>query len=125
MEQIQCFTDYMKKVFSTKGWWYIFPFALVGFVLAGLFYIYSPVFMLLDYIRFELKRLIYKDLEGVSGAGQFVILFFCYSVYMSFLISTVMCLIPLAIFYFLTYCFFFISSLGKVRGNPFAFHLMK
>lgn len=124
MEQILCFTDYMKKAFKTKGWWYVCPFALVGIVIAGVFYIYSPIFMLIDYIRYEMRRMLYKDLEGVSGAAQFIILFFVYTTYMTFFVTTVILLLPMAVFYFLTYCFFFVSSLGEVQGNPFAFHLL-
>lgn len=124
MEQIKCFNELMKKVFSTKGWWYVVPFAGIGLVFAGLFYLTSPIFMLMDLIRFEMKRLLYKDLAETSAAGQFVILFFFYSVYMSFVIAAVMCIMPLAICYFFAFGSFFISSLGKVKGNPFAFHLL-
>ena len=122
MEQILCFTDYIKGVFKVRGWWYIIPFALVGVVLTGVFYIYSAVYMLLDLIRFELKKVLYKNNEQLSGGAQFVKFLVGFIYYIVFALVAIFAILPLAIFFFLAYCCFFVSSIGKVRGNPFAFH---
>ena len=124
MEQIMCFTNYLKTVVKTKGFWWIVPFAFLGFVLAGVFYIYSAVFMLIDLIRFELKKILYGGNESISGAAQFVKFGVGFFFYLIFAIISIILTLPLALVFLLVYCCFFVSSIGRVRGNPFFFHFI-
>ena len=122
MPQIKCFTNYLKQVFNTRFWWIIFPFALVALILSGVFYILSPVFMLFDLARFEFRKILYSDNDKLSGAAQFIKFAISYFGYFIAALITIILMAPLSIVFFLAYCFFFASSIGKVRGNPFKFH---
>ena len=124
MEKIRSFTNYLRYAFSVTGWWYVLPFTLVGLVLSGVFYIYSPIYMMMDLIRYDIKKILYNDNEGLSGGAQFVKFLVGFLYYMIFAITVVFAALPLAIFYFLAFCCFFVSSLGKVRGNPFVYHTL-
>ena len=117
-----CFTNYLKSVFKVKGWWFLLPFTLIGLVLVLAFYIVAPVFMLIDLIRFELKKILYNSNETISGSAQFVKFLIGFLYYIIFAIVSAVMLLPLAIIYFLTVCCFFVSSFGRAKGNPFAFH---
>lgn len=125
MERILCFTALLKRVFATKGWWYIAPFALIGLVFSGLFYILSPFYMIFDYVRLEIKKILYNDNEGLSGAAQFVKFMIGFFAYMLSAVLVIIVSIPLAMAYFLVFIAFFVSSIGRFRGNPFGFHFLK
>ena len=122
MPQLLSFTNYLKTVFNTKLWWVIAPFALVGLIISMVFYIFSPVYMLFDLARFELKKILYDGNDKLSGAAQFIKFGISYFGYSLAALITIILMAPLSIFFFLAYCFFFISSIGRVRGNPFKFH---
>ena len=81
--------------------------------------------MLFDYVRVEIKKILYSDNEGLAGAAQFVKFLVGFFFFMIISILCIIASIPLAMFYFVMYCCFFISSIGKVRGNPFAFHFLE
>ena len=101
MDKILCFTAYMKRVFHTKGWWYIVPFAGIGLILMVVYYIYTPIYMLLDYLHIEMKKIVYKDNENLSWSAQFIKFFFAFMFYIVFAITVVFGSVPLAIIYFL------------------------
>ncbi len=122
MDQIKCFSNYLKGVFKKEGWWRLFPFALIGMVIALAFYIVASVFMLVDLLRFELKKILYGSNETISGSAQFVKFLMGFPLYFVFSIVSAVLLLPLAILSFLTVCFLFVSSLGRAKGNPYAFH---
>ena len=122
MEQINAFTNYLKKVFNTKNWWIILPFALIGIVFSGLFYLFSAIYMCFDLARFELRKILYNDNDKLSWSAQFVKFAISYFGYFMAAFITIIFLCILAIGFFLTFCCFFISSVGKTRGNPFIFH---
>lgn len=122
MSFILCFVNFLKRVFSIKGWWVIFPFALVGLVFAGLFFIFSPLYMLYDFARVSVKKLLYNDNENLSAAAQFVKFLIAFGMYALLYGLTILFSCLLAIGYFLAFCSFFISSAFRLRENPFAFH---
>lgn len=122
MPQIKCFTNYLKEVFKTRFWWVILPFTLIGLVLSLVFFILSPIYMLFDLARFEFKKILYADNEKISGGAQFVKFVISYFGYFIAALITIIFLAPLSIVFFLAYCAFFISSIGRVRSNPFKFH---
>lgn len=122
MPQIKSFTEYLKQVFSTRFWWAIVPFALIALVLSGVFYILSPIYMLFDLARFEFRKMLYCDNDKLSGGAQFVKFAISYFGYFIAALITILFMAPLSITFFLAYCGYFISSIGKVRGNPFKFH---
>ena len=124
MEKITFFNDYMKKVFHTKGWWYILPFTLLGLIFALVYYIYVVPFMLLDYPYRQLKGLLYKDNDKIDGRAQAVKFAIGYFFFMIFALIAIIAGLPLMLAYFLTFCCFFVSSIGKVRGNPFALNFL-
>ena len=122
MDQIKCFSKYLKGVFKVEDWWLLFPFALIGMIIALAFYLVAPVFMLVNLLRFELKKILYCSNETISGSAQFVKFLMGFPLYFVFAIVSAVLLLPLAILNFLTVCFLYVSSLGRAKGTPFAFH---
>ena len=122
MNFILCFIGFLKRVFSIKYWWAIFPFAVIGLVFSGLFFLFSPFYMLFDFARISIKRLLYSDNEKLGGAAQFVKFFVAFGMYAFMYGLTVLFSCFLAMGYFITFCAFFISSGFRLRENPFAFH---
>ena len=122
MAQISCFASYLKGVFKTKGWWIIFPFALIGLVFSGLFFLLCPIYMMFDLARFEFRKILYTDNDKLSGAAQFVKFAISYFGYFIAASLTILWVCLLSIGFFLAFIAFFLSSLGRTRGNPFKFH---
>ena len=122
MNIIKDYIGFMKTVFSTKGWWHLLPFTLVGLILSLAFFICSPVYMLLDYLQQEIKKILYGDNESISQASQCVKFILGFACYFNFAFIAIVATLPLAVLYFLSICIYFLSSLGKIRKNPFVFH---
>lgn len=78
--------------------------------------------MLLDLLVVETKRILRKDSDDESNLVHAVkhLLGFFFVVYFN-LISVFLTLV-LAVLYFSSSIFIFVSSLGKVRINPYGFH---
>ena len=122
MAQINAFTNYLRETFKIKFWWVIVPFAFIGLLFAGLFYLFTPIYMLFDLARFELRKILYSDNEKLSGAAQFIKFAISYFGYFLAAVLTIFQIGLLSMMFMLTFLAFFISSLGRVRGNPFKFH---
>ena len=125
MENISFMNAYMKKVFSTKGWWYILPFTLFGLIFALVYYVYIFPYMVLAYPASKLKNLLYEDNDKIDGRAQAVKFVVAYLFYFIFELIRIVAGMVLVIAFFLTSCCFFISSIGKVKENPFALHMLK
>lgn len=70
-----------------------------------------------------------KELEsGNDKVGVLAIAFkylIIYSVYVSFEITRISIKLTMAVFYFVSYCFFFVTTLFSVKYSPFAFHTLE
>ncbi len=116
--------EFIKKTLRTKNWFILFPFAIVAAVLCLVYYILISVYLFLDLLVVESKRILKKDSEDESNLVHAVkhLLGFFFVVYFN-LISVFLSLV-LAILYFLSSVFIFVSSVGKVRINPYGFHTL-
>ena len=124
MEKLYLMNEFIKKTVRTKNWFILFPFAIVAAVLCLAYYILISVYLLLDLLVVESKRILKKDSEDESNLVHAVkhLLGFFFVVYFN-LISVCLSLV-LAILYFLSSVFIFASSVGKVRINPYGFHTL-
>lgn len=122
MEKMYLMNEFIKKTVKTKNWFILFPFAIVASVLWLVYYIVMSVYLLFDLLVVETKRVLRKDSEDESNLVHAVkhFLGFFFVVYFN-LISVFLSLV-LAILYFLSTIFIFISSVGKVKNNPYGFH---
>lgn len=122
MEKLYLMNDFIKKTVKTKYWFILFPFAIVAAVLWLVYYIVMSVYLLFDLLVVETKRVLRKDFEDESNFVHAVkhLLGFIFVVYFN-LISVCLSLV-LAILYFLSSIFIFVSSVGKVKNNPYGFH---
>ena len=122
MEKLNLMNQFIKKTVKTEKWFILFPFALVAAVLWLAYYIIISVYMLFDLLVVETKRILRKDSDDESNLVHAVkhLLGFVFVVYFN-LISVCLTLV-LAVLYFLSSIFIFVSSLGKVRINPYGFH---
>ena len=115
----------IKKVIKYKSIWILFPFTLVAFALVLVYLIIGCIYMLIDLMCRDLRN----ELErGNDKAGLLAIAFkylIVYSVYISFEITRISIKLNMAILYFLAYCFFFVSSLFRIKETPFAFHTLE
>lgn len=122
MNIINTMLNLLKKALQYKEIWIFFPFTIAAFALGLVFLILACCYMLIDLMVYEFR----KELErGNDKAGVLAIAFkylIAYSVYICFEITRITMLLPLAILYFFTNIFLFVSSLGKVREYLFAFH---
>lgn len=124
MEKLYLMNEFIKKTVRTKNWFILFPFAIVAVVLCLVYYILISVYLLFDLLVVESKRILKKDSEDESNLVHAVkhLLGFFFVVYFN-LISVCLSLV-LAILYFLSSVFIFVSSVGKVRINPYGFHTL-
>ena len=124
MEKLYLMNEFIKKTLRTKNWFILFPFAIVAAVLCLVYYILISVYLFLDLLVVESKRILKKDSEDESNLVHAVkhLLGFFFVVYFN-LISVFLSLV-LAILYFLSSVFIFVSSVGKVRINPYGFHTL-
>ena len=124
MEKLYLMNEFVKKTVRTKIWFILFPFAIVTAVLWLAYYILISVYLLLNLLVVESKRILKKDSEDESNLVHAVkhLLGFFFVVYFN-LISVCLSLV-LAILYFLSSVFIFASSVGKVRINPYGFHTL-
>ena len=124
MEKLYLMNEFIKKTVRTKNWFILFPFTIVAAVLGLVYYILISIYLLLDLLVVESKRILKKDSEDESNLVHAVkhLLGFFFVVYFN-LISVFLSLV-LAILYFLSSVFIFVSSVGKVRINPYGFHTL-
>ena len=114
----------LQKSLKQKRTWFIFPFAVSAVLLSGVYFVASAWYMLIDLLVVEMK----KELEsGNEKAGVLAVAFkyfIAYSIYIYFQLARIMMLIPMAMMYFLISIFFFVSSIGVIKENPFVFHTL-
>ena len=124
MEKLYLMNEFIKKTVRTKNWFILFPFAIVAVVLWLVYYILISVYLLFDLLVVESKRILKKDSLDESNLVHAVkhLLGFFFVVYFN-LISVCLSLV-LAILYFLSSIFIFVSSVGKIRNNPYGFHTL-
>ena len=122
MEKLNLMNDFIRKTIKTKNWFLVFPFAIVVTVLWLAYYILTSVYLLLDLLVVESKRILRKDSNDESNLVHAIkhLIGFFFVVYFN-LILTCSSLV-LAVLYFLAAIFIFVSSIGKVRINPYGFH---
>ena len=122
MKELKKYVALLKEAFKYKIIWAMFPFTLVALALALAFFCYIPVYMLIDLLVIKFK----EELdEGNKDAGWLAVAFkylIAYSIYINFKVAQIMMFATLAVLHFLTYCFLFVASLGKIKANPFAYH---
>ena len=121
MKEIYCLIDLFKKAIKHKSIFYLFPFTICAAALGLVYLIIGCIYMLMDLVCIEFR----KELNRGNDAGVLAIAFkylIAYSVYISFEVSRIMILMCMAIFYFLTYSFVFVATLGRIGEGPFAFH---
>ena len=122
MEKLNLMNDFIRKTIKTKNWFLVFPFAIVVAVLWLAYYIVTSVYLLFDLLVVESKRILRKDSNDESNLVHAIkhLIGFFYVVYFN-LISVCLSLV-LAVLYFLAAISIFVSSIGKVRINPYGFH---
>ena len=122
MEKLNLMNDFIRKTIKTKNWFLVFPFAIVVTALWLAYYIVTSVYLLLDLLVVESKRIFRKDSNDESNLVHAIkhLIGFVYVVYFN-LITACLSLV-LAFLYFLAAIFIFVSSIGKVRINPYGFH---
>lgn len=122
MTYINSMVALLKGALTKKRTWIVFPFTITAILLSASYFVYSAWYMLVDLLSREMR----KELEsGNEKAGPLATAFkymIAYSVYIGFELSRIFMLVPMAMTYFTVDICLFISSLGGVRENPFAFH---
>lgn len=125
MEKIKLMHTFFKDLFKNKFWWILiilFPFSLVGFVLAAAYYIIASIFMIFDLIKLEVESLLIKKTNDESVGVQIVKHIFGFPVVISTKMFCIIFIVLMSILYFLTDIMFFIASAGTFRKTPFGFH---
>ena len=122
MEKINLINNICKKIFNTKYWFALFPFAIVSLFLLLVYYILASIYLLFDIIKLELKFILLKDSDNESNGVQIVKYLFGFFYVVYFNLITVIIAIPLGIIYYLIAIMIFVSSLGRVKTSPFGFH---
>lgn len=122
MEKLNLMNDFIRKTIKTKTWFLVVPFAIIVTVLWLAYYIVTSVYLLLDLLVVESKRILKKDSNDESNLVHAIkhLIGFFFVVYFN-LISVCLSLV-LAVLYFLAAIFIFVSSIGKVRISPYGFH---
>ena len=125
MSKIKQMHAFFKELFHHKFWFMMFillPFTIVGFVLAGAYYVLGSVYMLFDLIKVELDSLLEKKHEDESTAVQVVKHIFGFPAVVASKCLSIIFIILLAVLYCLVTIMFFVGSIGFFRRSPFAFH---
>ena len=122
MEKLNLMNDFIRKTIKTKTWFLVVPFAIIVTVLWLAYYIVTSVYLLLDLLVVESKRILKKDSNDESNLVHAIkhLIGFSFVVYFN-LISVCLSLV-LAVLYFLAAIFIFVSSIGKVRISPYGFY---
>ena len=118
MEKIEKMNSLLKEIFNNKHSFLLFPFAICGLVFVMLFYIVASVYELFDIFIKDLQSVFY-NIEKDNNHTQTVktLLGFWFVVIFNLVKSCVA--MPLTIFYFFTSIFFYVSSIGKLKTNPY------
>ena len=120
MKKVTAINELMKAVFSSAKNFIIFPFGIVALLFSGLYYAILPFYMLTDYLAVEYKRTVLVGEETPPVQVVKHLLGYFFYVLLSCLVLTLS--LPLVMGYFVISVCIFISSLGKVKVNPFKFH---
>lgn len=115
----------VKKVIKYKSIWILFPFTLVAFALILEYLIVGCVYMLIDLMSRDLRKELERGNDKVGVLAMAFKYLIAYSVYIYFEITRISIKLIMAVLYFLTYCFFFVSSLFRIKETPFAFHAIE
>jgi hypothetical protein len=121
MEKIKKTNELLENVFSSGKNFVIFPFSLIGLVFIGLFYLFSPFYMLAELFVRELNSILKADSENDSNGAQIVKNLIGFGLVVAFNFLRAVLLLPLATGYFIASISFVISSIGRLRVNPFKF----
>ncbi len=121
MEKIKKTNELLENVFSSGKNFVIFPFSLIGLVFIGLFYLFSPFYMLAELFVRELNSILKADSENDSNGAQIVKNLIGFGLVVAFNFLRAVLLLPLATGYFIASISFVISSIGRFRVNPFGF----
>lgn len=122
MKELKKYVALLKEAFKHKIIWALFPFTLVALAIALAFFIYIPVYMLIDLITVRLKEEVdsgNKEAGWLATSYKFLL---AYTVYFNFKVTQIMMVASMAVLHFLTWCFLFVATLGKIKSNPFAYH---
>ena len=122
MSYINCLATLLRNTITKKTTWIIFPFAVVAVVLSAVYFIYSAVYMLIDLLTVEMRKELETGNDKVGLLAMAYKYLIAYSVYISFQLARIFMLIPMAVFYFIIDMCLFVSSIGKVKEDPFIFH---
>ena len=122
MEKLYLMNNFIKKVVRSGNWLILCPFAIIAAIIWVAYYIIISVYLLIDLLVVESKRVLRKDTEDESSLAHAVkhLIGFIFPVY--FNLVTVGLTLVLAVLYFLSSIFIFLSSVGTVRINPYGFH---
>ena len=123
MKKIELMNSLLKEIFKTPKNFILFPFAMVAFLFIAVFYFVCPFYMLFDLIVNELRSILENDGENTHWAVLIVRNIIGFGFVVAFNLFKTLLLVPLALSYFMTSCLFTISSLMKLRKNPFAFSI--
>lgn len=125
MEKLYLMNDFIKKTVKTKEWFILFPFAIIAAVMWMVYYIVISVYLLLDLLAFESKRILRKDSDNESDLVHAVKHFIGFGFVVIFNLISVCFSLVLGVLYFLSSIFIFISSFGVIKNNPYGFHTIK
>ena len=121
MDKMNKMNELVKKIFESPKHFLLFPFAFVGLLLIGLYYLVLPTYMLAEVFVKDFQAIIYENNDKDSNSSKAIKAFigFGWVVFFNFIKC---CLsIPLALSYVLISIAFYFSSLGKFKAFPFAF----
>ena len=122
MQKYDCLKKLWKKSFAEPKIWIIFPFTIYA-LMFSLAYLYIFCFyMLIDYVTIEIRKLLNEDSEKIGDFAKGIKYFIGFIFYFMISVFKIIFSVPMAVLYFLTTVFLFISSLGAIKENPFAFH---
>lgn len=121
MKKLESMNKLFMEIFKSYNNFIVFPFAIVGIVSIIVFYVFFPFYMLSDLLVKELNSIIQEDKEKDSSGVQIVKNLIGFGIVVLFNFYRALMSIVLAIGYFMTSISFMVSSLGKVKSNPFEF----
>lgn len=124
MAYFKCLDELLRKALPSKTSWYGFPFTIIAVLFSVLYFISLPLYMLNDLLTIEMRKELESSNDKVGVLAMAIKYLIAYNIYIFFQLSRIFMLVPMAITYFFIVINLFIGSIGKVKENPFIFHVI-
>ena len=115
MEKINKINNLVSDFKKTNGAGVIFPFALLGFVFLVFVYIVLGLYLMVDFVRKELHKILKSEIDNASNGVQIVKYWFGFPYVMLFYFVSVIVGLLLICFYLITAASFYVSSCGAFK----------